>query len=243
MDENKLGYLNEIFHVHTYRCMHASNEDDEAYIKRAVQLGAGKITFTDHAPFPDNPFGNRMQMDELEEYTCTLETLKEKYKANIEVNIGLEIEYLPSFHKYYEWLYQTKKCDILMIGQHFYECKEQKYSFSLDAEVLKREEAEGLCCAIIEGMKTGFFQVVAHPDRIFRKCECWNAKMEQLSRDIISVAEENNIILERNLSSRKKPNQYWEEFWRMVPCLANTIVGIDAHSVNELNLGLGGVCK
>lgn len=227
---------NEIFHVHTYRCKHASDEDDEAYIKRAIQLGATRITFTDHAPFPNNPFGNRMHIEELEEYICTLETLKEKYKANIEVNIGLEIEYLPSFNEYYKWLYQSKRFDILMIGQHFYEYGEQKYSFSLDKKVLKQEEVEGLCIAIIEGMRSGFFQVVAHPDRIFRKCDCWNVEMERLSQEIISVAEANNIIFERNLSSCRKKNQYWKEFWEIVPCSLNTIIGIDAHSVDELNL-------
>lgn len=43
---------NYIFHVHTYRCGHASDETDEDYVKRAVELGADSITFTDHAPFP-----------------------------------------------------------------------------------------------------------------------------------------------------------------------------------------------
>lgn len=236
MDRNNLKNPNEIFHVHTYRCKHASDEDDEAYIKRAIQLGATKITFTDHAPFPKNPFGNRMQIEELEEYICTLKTLKEQYKAAIEVNIGLEIEYLPSFYEYYKWLYQSEKFDILMIGQHFYECGEQEYSFSLPPEVVKREEAEGLCHAVVEGMQSGFFQAVAHPDRIFRRCKGWNTKMEKLSKEIIRIAEENNIMLERNLSSLKKKNQHRKEFWEIVPCSQNTIIGIDAHSVDELSL-------
>lgn len=41
-----------VFHVHTKRCGHASDEPDELYIKRAVEMGAESITFTDHAPFP-----------------------------------------------------------------------------------------------------------------------------------------------------------------------------------------------
>ena len=61
----------EIFHVHTYRCKHASDEDDEAYVKTAVELGAKRIVFTDHAPFPGNPFDHRMQYEELPEYIGT----------------------------------------------------------------------------------------------------------------------------------------------------------------------------
>ncbi|MEI3259171.1 MAG: hypothetical protein ACLTT3_06135 [Roseburia faecis] len=36
-------YSNYIFHVHTRRCKHASDENDEEYIRRALQLGANEI--------------------------------------------------------------------------------------------------------------------------------------------------------------------------------------------------------
>ena len=54
--------MKHIFHVHTFRCKHGSDENDEAYIRTALSLGAEKITFTDHCPFPGNPFKNRMDM-------------------------------------------------------------------------------------------------------------------------------------------------------------------------------------
>lgn len=224
----------ELFHIHTYRCKHAGDERDELYIKRAIELGAGRITFTDHAPFPGNPFGNRMDIEGLQEYIDTLSELREYYKSNIEVRIGLEIEYFPSFIDYYKWLYEERKLDVMMIGQHMYECSDGQYSFSLDKDVLNQEEAEGLGNAIIEGMKTGYFSVVAHPDRIFRRCKVWDAHMEKLSEDMIKVAVENQISLEQNASSMGRKNQYWEEFWRLVPDSAKVITGLDAHSVNEL---------
>lgn len=54
-----------IFHVHSYRCKHASQEQEEEYIKKAIELGATKIVFTDHAPFPGNPFLNRIGPREI----------------------------------------------------------------------------------------------------------------------------------------------------------------------------------
>lgn len=224
----------ELFHIHTYRCKHASNETDNEYIKRAIEMGAKKITFTDHAPFPGNPFGNRMAIEELQDYVKALNYLKKKYENDIEVNVGLEIEYLPSFNNYYNWLKESCWFDILMIGQHFYECTNSTYSFSLTNEQLRNEEAEGIGNAIIQGMETGYFQVVAHPDRMFRKCQKWTKKMEDLSKIIINAAKEKNIILEQNLSSRKKNYQYWPEFWDLVPKDVKTIIGTDAHSVEEL---------
>ena len=224
----------ELFHVHTFRCKHASDERDELYIKRAFELGATRITFTDHAPFPGNPFGNRMDIESLQEYINTLKTLKERYKTDIDVKIGLEIEYFPSFKDYYKWLYEKGDFDVLLLGQHMYECSNGTYSFSLDKDILRQKEADGLCNAIIEGIATGYFNVVAHPDRIFRKCHVWDSHMEQLACDMIKVCIENNITLERNLASIRKKNQYWKEFWNLVPSSANVITGLDAHSILEL---------
>ena len=50
-----------LFHVHTFRCKHAEMVPDEEYIKKSIDLGATDIWFTDHAPFPGNPFGGRMK--------------------------------------------------------------------------------------------------------------------------------------------------------------------------------------
>ena len=91
---------NEIFHVHTWRCNHASNELDYQYVERAIELGASRIVFTDHSPFPGNLFRGRMGIEQLPEYISSLVHLKRKYASEIEVMIGLEAEYLPSFRNY-----------------------------------------------------------------------------------------------------------------------------------------------
>ena len=51
-----------IFHIHTYRCGHASNESDEAYVRKAIELGAESITFTDHTPFPGDTYRFRSRI-------------------------------------------------------------------------------------------------------------------------------------------------------------------------------------
>ncbi|MBQ4284275.1 MAG: PHP domain-containing protein [Lachnospira sp.] len=227
--------MKELFHIHTYRCKHAKDEADELYIKRAVELGAEKITFTDHAPFPGNPFGNRMDMEELTEYVDTLSELRKRYQDIIDVGIGLEIEYLPSFKDYYKWLKESGKLDILILGQHMYELADGGYSFDLKS---KENEEYGLAQAMIEGMNTGYFSVLAHPDRIFRRHKEWDENMTKLSLDIINVAMDRKIPLERNLSSMKRKRQYWPQFWELVPDAAEVVVGLDAHGVKELEMVL-----
>lgn len=236
----------ELFHVHTYRCKHASEEQDYEYIEKAITLGAKRITFTDHAPFPGNPFGLRMEMDELPEYLNSLTQLKQKYKDHIDVVIGLEIEYLPSFSSYYLELQKLEQLQFLMLGQHFCEYGPECYSFDVKREVLKKEEAIGIGKAMVQGIESGLFKVVAHPDRLFRRRKDWEPDMEQISKNIITAAIENDVFLEQNESSKLRKYQYWKEFWDFADILAKKqegtgkqlriIRGLDAHSTKELEV-------
>lgn len=222
-----------IFHVHTYRCGHAEEVPDEAYINKSIEKGAKKITFTDHAPFPGDPFGNRMRFSELSEYISTLKSLKNAYREQIEVCIGLEIEYLPSYLSYYEKLRGNEDIDVLMIGQHFYEVEPGIYSFS---STDKKKEYIGLCQAIVQGINTRLFDVVAHPDRSFRRCNLFGGNEKKSAQDIIEAAAACDVRLEQNFSSIRRKNQYREEFWKMLNKRSKTIYGYDAHWIKELDL-------
>jgi len=220
----------ECFHVHTSRCKHASNDSDEEFIEVALSLGASKIVFTDHCPFPGNPFGNRMDIEQLPEYIQSLNFLKRKYEKIIDVQIGLEVEYLPSFQTHYMKLVEMEGIALLYLGQHFYEVEPYVYSFSMED---KRDEYIGLAKATLQGIKSGYFSVVAHPDRIFRRKSAWDGSMIELSKEIINISKKVGVTLEINASSIRE-RCYKQEFWDLVPHDVKTIKGIDAHSVSEL---------
>ncbi len=225
----------DIFHVHTFRCGHAEIITDEAYIQKAIEYGATGIWFTDHAPFPGDPFGNRMKYDELEEYISTLSHYKTAYSDSISVHIGLEIEYFPSFEAYYKELRTNSAIEMLLLGQHMAETVPGKYTFSWDKEHLKKEEFLALGNAIVEGIETGYFDAVAHPDRIFRRCKLWNDDMQSVSEEIIHAAQKHMIPLEINISSMTQKHHFWQQFWDIVPSDVQKIIGVDAHSVQELD--------
>ena len=226
----------DLFHVHTYRCGHAEEVEDEAYIKRAIELNTRSIWFSDHAPFPGNPFGSRMGIEQLEEYLTTLCVLKERYKGVIDVHTGLETEYFPSFDKegYYKKLKADERMDFLLLGQHMAETGDKEYSFSWDKERLKKEEYLVLGNAVIDGIKSGYFDAVAHPDRVFRRLKGWTPEAEEMANRIVKAAKEHNIPLEMNLYSMRQKNLYRPEFWELAEG-CDRIIGLDAHSVEELN--------
>ena len=227
---------NYIFHVHSFRCGHAQMIEDEAYIKKAIKLGANQIIFTDHAPFPGDEFDYRMPYSQLEEYLSTLTALKEKYKDDIEVNIGLEAEYFPSFHDYLEELSNRDEIEILICGQHFFEDEDGIFSKDLSSEEKNVLDSEKCMINMCQAIETGLFQVIAHPDRCYKREKEWSDNLERYSKELIELAEKNDVILEKNLQSMIRKGNYWNEFWDLVPNTIKTVIGSDAHHIDEMKV-------
>ena len=85
--------------MHTYRCMHASGTDEE-YVLSAIKNGYEEIGFSDHSPWKyDSNFVAHMRMkdSQFHDYYRSVSALKEKYKNQISIKIGLECEYFPKY--------------------------------------------------------------------------------------------------------------------------------------------------
>lgn len=70
------------------------------YIETALGLGMKTLGFSDHSPYffeGDYYSGFRMRSEELPGYVNTLTELREEYRGRIDIHIGLEAEYYPSF--------------------------------------------------------------------------------------------------------------------------------------------------
>jgi histidinol-phosphatase (PHP family) len=86
------------YHTHHYRCGHAVGTLEE-YIESAVAKGMVQIGLSDHMPLlhvdPETYYPEMaMSMDELPRYVEECQKLKEKYKDQIAVRIGLEGDFI-----------------------------------------------------------------------------------------------------------------------------------------------------
>lgn len=90
-------------HIHSPYCPHGTKDSFELYVQRALEIGLKEITFTEHMPLPgsfmDPEFLSECSPSEevVEDYFKDLALLKEKYRDNIKINIGLEVDYVEGY--------------------------------------------------------------------------------------------------------------------------------------------------
>ncbi len=219
------------FHTHTYHCHHASGTPEE-YIKNAIAGGIKYMGFSDHAPLildDGTQTGHRVPMEELDDYISELRALREKYKDEIDITIGFEIEYYPEY--FGDMVENLKKHggEYLILGQHYVMPeniqKVNNYSPDDDEERLKL-----YVLRVIEAMRTGMITYIAHPDTIsFTGDEdVYEAKMTELCR----AAKEYDVPLEINFLGIRLDRRYPKEnFWKIAGRVgAKVTFGFDAHN-------------
>ncbi len=217
------------YHTHTPRCHHAVGSERE-YIETAIKEGFKVLGFSDHTPqpYPESYTSDiRMGMNELENYTETLVQLREEYKDQIKIFIGYEVEYFP---KYFDTLIKELKkhpLDYIILGQHHVPDEiEGFYSgFKTDSEEKLKDYAD----LTVEGLKTGLFTYLAHPDLInFEGDE--DVYKKHMSR-VIETAIDMNIPLEVNMygfvDGRHYPSDRFFKFAKEYD--PRFIIGCDAH--------------
>lgn len=231
------------FHTHTKRCQHAGGEDIE-YIQEAINAGFTILGFSDHAPYPDNRFGLRMNYSELDEYIQSMKKLRKQFQNQIQLRIGLEIEYDPQKLAYYEQLINEKGIDYLALGQHIYISDEGEY---INTYFLKNtNQYIEYAKSIEQALATGYFAFVAHPDLMFLNNLEWDDNCEQASRIIIQAAKRYKIPLEFNANGLRRGIQEYMDgarypyphfkFWKIAAKnKISVLINSDAHQPSNIN--------
>lgn len=221
------------FHTHTYRCKHASGEDRE-YIEAAIKAGYQVLGFSDHSPYPFGEYQSpiRMEMGELENYVDSVLTLKKEYERNIRIFLGLETEYFPDFFEGLMKKVRQYPLDFMLLGQHYFDSE-----LSRKHTRRARTEEEFLIKyvdQVLEGMRTGYFNCVAHPDIInyTGDIEVYRSHMRRLAEE----AKKLQMPLEVNVNGYRDgcnyPNGDFIDL--MVEVENDILIGVDSHAPKEL---------
>ena len=223
------------FHTHTARCRHASGEDED-YVKSAIEAGIKHLGFSDHIPFifPDGfDDGYRIPLSEAEDYFKNLRALREKYRDQIEISIGFEMEYYPMYFDKMLDYSRNIGAEYLILGQHFI-LNEHPSGRGSVGPTSSEEHLTAYVSEVVEGLKTGVFSYLAHPDLV---CFTGDEKIYRKEIKRICLASlDLDIPLEINLLGIRNGRHYpTERFWQIAGEVGSPVtLGIDAHSCNDL---------
>lgn len=222
------------YHTHTWRCRHAEGTERE-YIESAIKGGLKILGFSDHTPMP-YPGGYvsevKMDMAQLEGYVDTILELKSEYRRDIQIHLGLEVEYYPGYFD--ELLEVTGQYPIeyFLLGQHYLgnEIDDFFCWTPTDSEQLLIR----YCEQTQEALETGRFVYFAHPDffNFTGDLKIYTVWMSRLCR----CAKRLDIPLEINFlgiwQKRHYPNP---DFWRIAGEVGNKVIfGADAHQADKV---------
>ena len=218
------------YHTHTVYCGHATDSAED-YIHCAIEGGIRYMGFSDHAPFryPDG-FESTLRVPTAQgkNYFEELSALREKYKNQIKLHIGFELEYYPEYFD--DMLKTVKDCgaEYLLLGQHYVKPEHPDGVHVIEKDY-EFEHLRAYVKAVLAGMETGVFTYVAHPDMYNFIGD--NLLYREEMRKICIASRTMNLPLELNLLGIRDGRSYpREEFWKVAGEEGAPVTfGFDAH--------------
>ena len=218
--------------------MHAAGSEEE-YVAAALRAGFTCFGFADHAPWKYKTArvsSIRMLPEQLPGYCDAVHAARQKYAGQIDVRLGLEVEYFPAYLAWQLEMREKLGIEYWLLGAHHYPSDEVAPNIGYrppDRQAIRTYGAS--CC---EAMQTGYFLYFAHPDLYLRLAK-WNAETRAVAADLIACAKSCHMPLEFNLGNyarqQASPHEHLgcpcPPFWELAAREgAACILGVDAHS-------------
>lgn len=226
------------YHTHTRWCHHAQGEIED-YIREAIARGLQAIAITEHVPHTANFDPRRMQWEEFPAFNAELDALIAQYAGQIRVIKGMECEFYPFSLDNYRMFREQYGYHLLILGHHTSKDR------SVDNFAPKgRRELQLYADEVVEGLSTGLFTFLAHPDVALSGYGQTDAfALEQMGR-IFACCQELHIPVEINANGFRDGRRYPDrQVWELSRQYDLTyLINSDAHLVEHLcdQAGVGG---
>lgn len=146
-----------IYDLHTHTVFSHGKATPQENVEAALNLGLTKIAVSDHA-MGHVSYGIRNVYKYLDE----IERLKDVYAGRIEVLSGIECNLLGEQGQTEMTDALRKRFDVCLLGYHKF-IKTQGTSYSAYCYLTKKRNINRNTSAIEAALKTGYFDILAHP--------------------------------------------------------------------------------
>ena len=215
------------YHTHTRWCKHGAGEIED-YADTAIAYGYEELAITEHVPLHNAVDLYRLQPDEFPAFNRALDQAIADYADRLRILKGFECEYFPDEMDFYRRYRDDYGYHVLVLGQHK-SGKNRMYDHfdSKDADAV-HSYADEVC----EGLETGFFTFLAHPDLVLECYEPgWDVHTQKAMDQIYRVCEAHSIPIEINANGLFKHRSYPSREALLYSKLFNLtyIINSDAH--------------
>lgn len=191
----------------------------EDFVKFALAKGMRKFGFSSHAPLPFHTSWN-MNLDDFPCYKKEFYRLKEKYAGQIELFLGLEVDYIEGVFDANTDLYDLSDIEYKIGSVHYLDPLPEGGFFSIDGKFSDfkkrldvvyngdiRQAAERYFEFSSNMVRKGGFEIVGHMDKISQNgmnCSGFNVKEKWYSRlvtDYLELIKAHGLMIEINTKS------------------------------------------
>lgn len=239
------------FHLHT-RFSGDSTEEPENVINRAIDLGLSSVCFTDHQDF-DYDFDYLCFDLDAESYFACMRELKEKYRGQIKVLIGVETGIEPYLAQRLNTFVNENPYDFVIGSSHIVHRQDPYFPRYFQGRTDK-EAFEEYFQSILENLKVyDNFDVYGHLDYVVRYCKNKDKNYSYSAfRDYIDEILKKIIAMGKGIEINSAPYKYGLENPNPVPEAVKRYrelggeiitVGSDAHQCRYVASGFDRICE
>ena len=202
------------YHTHHERCGHAAGKLEE-YVQRGIELGLDHLGLSDHMPLihikPQEYYPEMaMPMEELPRYVEECLKLKERYRGQIELRVGLEGDYIEGFEEEIENIIQAYPWDYVIGSVHFL----GKWDISDYRQIHGWEDKDPIIVyrryydAVQKAAASGLYDIMGHLDVIkrfgFKPGPEHNDEVMDLENAVLKAVLHSGRAMELNASGLSK---------------------------------------
>ncbi|MBY0205629.1 MULTISPECIES: histidinol-phosphatase HisJ [Paenibacillus] len=203
------------YHTHHERCGHAVGKLEE-YVQRGIAIGLSQIGLSDHMPLlhvdPAEYYPEMaMPMDELPRYVEECFILKERYRGQIDVRVGLEGDYIEGWESEIRSIIERYPWDYVIGSVHFLgewditDFRQTHHWEGKDVLEVYRQYYD----AVSKAAATGLYDIIGHSDVIKRfgyvPSPEQNEERIALENAALQAIAKSGCAMELNASGLSKP--------------------------------------
>ncbi len=254
--------LSSNYHTHSKFCDGCT--EPELVVIKAIELEYKELGFSSHAPYKNDEC-SIMKIDIVENYFSEINRLKNKYKSDIQILTGLEIDHI-SGHENYDW-FNSPELDYTLGSVHFVYNKTLGHFISIDEKPEKFiKEIENIYDGNVQNLIHDYYHtiremvlkyapdILGHMD-IIKK---FNQKLHFFDEDTTWYKDEiietldaiktSGTIVEINTRGyyRGWTREFYPSNWIIEKCVdlkIPMIINVDAHHPNHLKEGFDCISK